>query len=75
MYNYPKNIKAYQPVCLCGQGAYGSVYLVCDAVGTFYALKIVRKTSGNWEREFRGLKHYKNQVPEHPNLIKIFHIE
>ena len=75
MYNYPKNIKAYQPVCLCGQGAYGSVYLVCDAVGTFYALKIVRKTSDNWEREFRGLKHYKNQVPEHPNLIKIFHIE
>ena len=75
MYNYPKNIKAYTPVSLCGQGAYGSVYLVCDAVGTFYALKIVRKTSDNWEREFRGLKHYKNQVPEHPNLIKIFHIE
>ena len=75
MYNYPKNIKAYTPVSMCGQGAYGSVYLVCDAVGTFYALKIVRKTSDNWEREFRGLKHYKNQVPEHPNLIKIFHIE
>lgn len=77
MNNFPSNIKAYRPVALCGRGAYGSVYLVSDAVGARYALKIVEKNviGGSWEREFRGLKHYKTQVPEHPNLIKIFHIE
>lgn len=77
MNRFPSTIKAYRPITLCGSGAYGSVYLVADAVGMRYALKIVEKNviGGNWEREFRGLKHYKTQVPEHPNLIKIFHIE
>ena len=77
MNRFPSTIKAYRPITQCGSGAYGSVYLVADAVGMRYALKIVEKNviGGNWEREFRGLKHYKTQVPEHPNLIKIFHIE
>ena len=77
MNRFPSNIKAYRPITLCGSGAYGSVYLVADAVGSRYALKIVGKNviGGSWEREFRGLKHYKTQVQEHPNLIKIFHIE
>ena len=77
MNKFPSGIKAYRPITLCGSGAYGSVYLAADAVGTRYALKIVEKTAVNdsWEREFRGLKHYKNQVSEHPNLIRIFHIE
>ena len=75
MNNFPDRIKAYRPVALCGRGAYGAVYLVADAVGMRYALKIVHKSADRWEREFRGLKNYKTQVPEHPNLIRIFHIE
>ena len=77
MNKFPSSIKAYRPISLCGSGAYGSVYLVADAVGSKYALKIVEKNviASCWEREFRGLKHYKTHVPEHPNLIRIFHIE
>jgi len=77
MNRFPSNIKAYRPIALCGSGAYGSVYLISDAAGGRYALKIVDKNviGGSWEREFRGLKHYRTQVSEHPNLIKIFHIE
>lgn len=77
MNKFPASIRAYRPVTLCGRGAYGSVYLVTDAAGTRYALKIVEKTADNasWEREFRALKHYRTQVSEHPNLIRIFHIE
>ena len=77
MNKFPSGIKAYRPIMLCGSGAYGSVYLVADAAGSRYALKIVEKNviGGSWEREFRGLKHYRTQVPEHPNLIRIFHIE
>jgi hypothetical protein len=77
MNNFPSGIKAYRPVAFCGRGAYGAVYLAVDAVGTRCALKIVEKNviGGSWEREFRGLKQYKTQVAEHPNLIRIFHIE
>lgn len=77
MNNFPSEIRAYQPLFLCGRGAYGTVWLVRDVVGRRYALKVVSKFSfnGEWEREFRGLKHYQNQVAEHPNLIRIFHIE
>ena len=75
--NFPTEIRAYRPVCLCGRGAFGAVWLVTDGVGRKFALKIVFKSSlgGSWEREFRGLRYYQNQVTEHPNLIRIFHIE
>ena len=77
MNNFPAEIHAYQPLCRCGTGAFGAVWLVRDAVGRKLALKIVSKFSlgGDWEREFRGLRSYQNQVKEHPNLIRIFHIE
>lgn len=77
MNSFPPEIRAYKPVCLCGQGAYGSVWLVTDVTGTQFALKIISKRSlgSDWEREFSGLNHYRNKVSEHPNLIRIHHIE
>ena len=77
MNRFPSEITAYRPLARCGGGDGGELYLVEDAGGTRYALKIVEKTvaGGGWEREFRGLKNYKTRVPEHPNLIKIFHVE
>lgn len=76
MDTFPSEIRGYTPVCLCGRGAYGQVWLVTDAVGCYRALKIVSKSIlGDWEREFKGLQNFQNKVKPHPNLIQIFHIE
>ena len=77
MDTFPSEIRGYTPVCLCGRGAYGQVWLVVDAVGSYRALKIVSKSmlGGDWEREFKGLKLYQTKVKAHPNLIQIFHVE
>lgn len=76
MDNFPSEIHGFTPVCLCGRGAYGQVWLVIDAVGCYRALKIVSKSIlGDWEREFKGLKNYQTKVKPHSNLIQVFHIE
>ena len=76
MDTFPSEIRGYTPVCLCGRGAYGQVWLVVDAVGCYRALKIVSKSIlGDWEREFKGLQNFQNKVKPHPNLIQVFHIE
>jgi serine/threonine protein kinase len=77
MAEFPSEIKGYFPVCLCGRGAYGQVWLVTDVVGNFRALKVVSKSmlGGDWEREFKGLKLYQTKIKTHPNLLQIYHIE
>jgi len=77
MTEFPSEIKGYSPICLCGKGAYGYVWLTVDAVGNYRALKIVSKSmlGGDWEREFKGLRNYHTKVGTHTNLIQIYHIE
>lgn len=77
MAEFPSEIKGYSPICLCGRGAYGQVWLVSDVVGNRRALKVVSKSmlGGNWEREFKGLRNYHTKVAPHPNLIQVYHIE
>jgi|GEM_PF-2399318 len=76
MTDFPAAITAYTPETLCGQGGYGAVWRVRDAVGSYCALKIVYKNSlADWQQEFNGLTAYKSKVSPHPNLIRIFHIE
>ena len=77
MAEFPSEIKGYTPICLCGRGAYGQVWLVSDVVGNHRALKIVSKSmlGGDWEREFKGLKLYQTKIKTHPNLFQIYHIE
>lgn len=77
MAEFPSEIKGYFPICLCGRGAYGQVWLVSDVVGNRRALKVVSKSmlGGDWEREFKGLKLYQTKIKTHPNLLQIYHIE
>lgn len=77
MAEFPSEIKGYTPICLCGRGAYGQVWLVSDVVGNRRALKVVSKSmlGGDWEREFNGLRNYHTKVAPHPNLILVYHIE
>lgn len=71
------DIKGYTPICLCGQGAYGQVWLVKDFSNRQLALKVVSKRAlgGDWKREYNGLVTYRQKVKNHPNLIEIYHIE
>ena len=70
------DIKGYDPIVLCGQGAYGQVWLVEDITGRRLALKIVYKRilGGEWEREYNGLVTFQRKVKKHRNLIEIYHI-
>ncbi len=55
----------------CGEGGYGEVWLAENAVGGKVAVKILKAQFS--ERELRGLQNYKDC--DHPNLLKIRHIE
>ena len=55
----------------CGEGGFGGVWLAEDAIGAKIALKILRNKYS--EKEVAGLKYYKDC--NHPNLLKIRHIE
>ena len=57
----------------CGNGSFGTVYLVEDAIGRRLALKVVPRTGSLSERELAGLKNYKDC--RHVNLLAIHHIE
>lgn len=60
-------------VQLCGNGMFGTVYLVEDAIGRRLAVKVVPRTGALSERELAGLKNYKDC--RHTNLLAIHHIE
>ena len=57
----------------CGNGSFGTVYLVEDAIGRRLAVKVVPRTGSLSERELAGLKNYKDC--RHANLLAIHHIE
>ncbi len=61
-----------------GSGAYGQVWLVRDVVGSFQAIKIVRRASFKsrepYDREFRGVQKFSPISRSHPNLINILHV-
>ena len=57
----------------CGNGTFGTVYLVEDAIGRRLAVKVVPRTGALSERELAGLKNYKDC--RHTNLLAIHHIE
>jgi len=70
-------IPDYEPLRVCGQGAFGEVWIVRDRAGVFRALKIldlhcVRRHHAA-VRELEALRRYCS-LPVQPHLISIFHI-
>ena len=61
-----------------GKGAYGEVWLVRNAVGLHFAVKIVRRDKFNdetpYEREFHGIERYMPVSMSHPGLLQILHV-
>ncbi len=72
------SIPDYERVRLCGEGAFGTVWAVCDRVGMHRALKTIdlsRLKNANVEcRESTALEAYCRRVRRHRNLIQIFHV-
>ncbi len=60
-----------------GKGAYGEVWLARNAIGTFHAVKIVRRAGfpadEPYEREFRGLQKFMPISRSHPGFVNILH--
>jgi len=59
-----------------GEGAYGRVWLVRNAIGQWQALKAVYQAkfghnSGPYETEFKGIKRYKPVSEKHPGLLRV----
>lgn len=61
-----------------GRGAYGDVWLARDVIGSFHAVKIVRRVAFDHvdplEREFRGLQRFTPVSRAHPGLVHILHV-
>ena len=63
---------------LVGRGAYGDVWLARDALGSFHAVKIIRRVAFDhaepYDREFRGLQKFTPISRAHPGLVQILHV-
>ena len=73
--NKPPAIPGYTVKSYCGKGAYGEVWLAEDSDGVLRAVKLLLKSSAPeaLARERKALNLYRTRVPEHPNLIRVFH--
>ena len=65
-------------VKLIGEGAYGQVWLAKDIIGSFHAVKILRRSAfaeeQPYEREFHGLRRFTPISRQHPGLVQILHV-
>ncbi len=63
---------------LVGRGAYGDVWLARDVLGSFHAVKIIRRAAFDhadpYDREFRGLQKFTPISRTHPGLVHILHV-
>jgi WD40 repeat protein len=63
---------------LIGQGSYGEVWLARNVMGTWRAVKIVRReqfdSAGPYEREFGGIKRYEPISRSGEGLVHLLHV-
>lgn len=61
-----------------GKGAYGEVWLATNTIGTFHAVKIVKRSSfpadAPYEREFKGIKMFMPISRSHPGWVDVLHV-
>ena len=71
-------IRDYELIRVCGWGSFGTVWIVQDRAGAYRAMKVIEfgRQAGDLapEREMQALEDYCRNVPQHPNLVQIYHI-
>src|SRR5262249_13265427 len=72
------SIPDHELIRCIGKGSYGEVWLARSIIGTYRAVKVVRRKSFSderpYEREFAGLKRFEPISRTHPGFISILHI-
>src|SRR6185295_7116952 len=60
-----------------GKGAYGEVWLARNVIGTYHAVKIVKRedfqSNDPFEREFKGIQKFMPISRSHPGFVQILH--
>ena len=66
-----ENIGGCRIRALCGQGAYGQVYLAEDALGKQVAVKLLLNAEAG-EYELKGLRNYLSVAKQVPGLLQVY---
>jgi hypothetical protein len=72
----PPIVPDYEILALAGRGAFGSVWVARDRTAVLHALKVVdlAPLPDSGDREEEALCLVRQRVPEHPHLVRIFHV-
>ena len=74
----PTEIPDHQLIRCIGVGSYGAVWLACNIMGTYRAVKIIYRQAFDhdrpYEREFEGIRRFEPLSHTHPSQLEIFHV-
>ncbi|MBL9173837.1 MAG: CHASE2 domain-containing protein [Verrucomicrobiales bacterium] len=71
-------IPDHEMIRIIGKGAYGEIWLARDILGSYHAVKIIKRDNfpnpAPFDREFKGLQKYTPYSRSHPGLVHILHV-
>ncbi len=74
----PGGIPDHQLIRCIGRGSYGTVWLARNVIGSWRAVKVVRRDlfseAGPFEREFAGIQKFEPLSRTHVGLVSILHV-
>ena len=74
----PPVIPDHELIRCVGRGSYGEVWLARNIIGTFRAVKIIRRANFDndrpYEREFSGIQKFEPVSRTHPSLVAVLHV-
>jgi serine/threonine protein kinase len=74
----PPPIPDHELLRCIGEGSYGEVWLARNIVGTYRAVKIIRRDRFGddhpFDREFRGMEKFEPVARTHPGLVAVLHL-
>ena len=74
----PPPIADHELIRRIAVGSYGSVWLARNVLGSFRAVKLVRrrtfKSARQYEREFEGVRQFEPISRSHPGFVQILHV-
>lgn len=74
----PPHVPDHEMVRRIGVGSYGEVWLARNVVGTWRAVKVVRRSRFDserpYEREFEGIRKFEPISRSHPSQVDILHV-